>query len=266
MRLPPGKAGTIFAEFRPFFRICVGPSSDVTYAARVSHRPSAAPLDVKFFLQNHVTKVGCPPTETLMLPDSSSKRGQGGFSLFEVAVILSVGLILAAIGLPRMTNVIAMQKLRGSMTTASSFLQNVRMLAIKKNRTMTAFAFNRTERPYSLVYWTKESTDSSSFSPQFSQVELQAPITKMDSPTGPGAPPAITNGALGLLVNPEVGDPSFNSRGLPCKVSGTDCDNKAFIKYFKDNRIGGSGGWAAVSITPAGRIKRWFWNGSAWTD
>jgi prepilin-type N-terminal cleavage/methylation domain-containing protein len=201
-----------------------------------------------------------------MLPDSSGKRDQGGFSLFELAVVLSVGLILAAIGLPRMSNVLAMQKLRGSMTTASSFLQNVRMLAIKKNRTMTAFAFNRTEPPYSLVYWTKESTDSSSFSPEFSQVELEAPISKMDSPTGPGAPPAITNAALGLLVDPEVADPSFNSRGLPCKVSGTDCDNKAFIKYFKDNRIGGSGGWAAVSITPAGRIKRWFWNGSAWTD
>src|SRR5262245_9528939 len=203
-----------------------------------------------------------------MLPDSSSKRGQGGFSLFEVAVILSVGLILAAIGLPRMSNVIAMQKLRGSMTTASSFLQNVRMLAIKKNRTMTAFAFNRTDPPYSLVYWTKEPTDSSSFSPEFSQAELEAPITPMPTPTGLGAPAAITNTDLGLLVDPEVTAPSFNSRGLPCKfniVTG-QCENKAFITYFKDNRIGGSGGWAAVSITPAGRIKRWFWNGSAWTD
>ena len=38
------------------------------------------------------------------------------------------------------------------------------------------------------------------------------------------------------------------------------------IEYFKDNRIGGSGGWAAISITPAGRIKRWFWSGSAWMD
>jgi type II secretory pathway pseudopilin PulG len=201
-----------------------------------------------------------------MLPDSSSKRGQGGFSLFELAVVLSVGMILIAIALPRMTNVIATQKLRGSMTTASSFLQNVRMLAIKKNRTMTALSFNRTHPPYSLVYWTKEPTDSSSFSPEFSQVELEAPITPMATPTGPGAPAAITNTALGLLVDPEVTAPSFNSRGLPCKVSGTDCDNKAFITYFKDNRIGGSGGWAAVSITPAGRIKRWFWSGSAWTD
>ena len=201
-----------------------------------------------------------------MLPLSTGKRGQGGFTLFEVAVVLGVGMILTAIALPRMATVIANQKLRGSMTTASSFLQNVRMAAIKKNRTMTALHFNRTDPPYSLVYWTKEPTDSSSYSTEFSQVEMEAPITPFDAPTGPGAPSVIANSDLGLLVDPEVSDPSFNSRGLPCKVSGTDCDNKAFIKYFKDNRIGGSGGWAAVSITPAGRIKRWFWTGSAWTD
>jgi hypothetical protein len=46
----------------------------------------------------------------------------------------------------------------------------------------------------------------------------------------------------------------------------TNAGSTGFIEYFKDNRIGGSGGWAAISITPAGRIKRWFWSGSAWTD
>jgi len=62
---------------------------------------------------------------------------------------------------------------------------------------------------------------------------------------------------------------SFNSSGSPCVYSGVLCTNAGsagFIEYFKDNRIGGSGGWAAISVTPAGRIKRWFWSGSAWTD
>src|SRR5207249_5929130 len=102
-----------------------------------------------------------------------------------------------------------------------------------------------------------------------SQVELQAPISAYNTPTGTGAPPAITNAALGLSADPQIGNPSFNSRGLPCAydtVTGLCTANVAFIKYFKDNRGSGSGRWAAISITPAGRIKRWFWNGSAWTD
>ena len=193
-------------------------------------------------------------------------RKQAGFSLFELAVVISVGLILIAISIPRMNNVIATMKLRASMTTVSGFFQNVRMLAVKKNTTMTSFHFNRTTLPYSLVYYTKEYTDGSAMNTHDSQVEMEAPIDALDTPTGVGAPSAIPNSTLGLLSNPETVDPSFNSRGLPCKLVSGVCTNAAFIKYYKDTRTNASTGWAAVSITPAGRIKRWFWTGSAWTD
>src|SRR5262249_51791952 len=154
-------------------------------------------------------------------------------------------------------NVIANMKVRGSMTTVSGFLQNVRMLAIKKNGTITARHFSRTQLPYSLVYYAKDAADSSALATTDSQVELEAPISAYGTPTGTAAPPAITNAALGLTADPQTGDPSFNSRGLPCAYSSGTCGTTAFIQYFKDNRIGSPGGWAAVSITPAGRIKRW---------
>jgi prepilin-type N-terminal cleavage/methylation domain-containing protein len=190
-------------------------------------------------------------------------REQAGFSLFELMVVISVGFILAAMSIPRMSNVIAMMKLRSSMTTASSFFQNQRMLAVKKNATIKSDHTNRTTPPYSLVYWAKDYTDSSALNTHDPQVEMEAPIYAYDTPTGAGAPSAIPNGTLGLLSNPETTDPLFNSRGLPCKINGINCDNAAFIKYYQDTR---SKRWAAVSITPAGRIKRWFWTGSAWTD
>jgi prepilin-type N-terminal cleavage/methylation domain-containing protein len=204
-----------------------------------------------------------------MMRHISGNRRHAGFTFFELMVVLSVGLIVAAIGVPRMNNVIANMKLRSSMTTVSGFFQNVRMLAVKRNTTMTArYVPPSSTPPYSLVYYTKEATDSST-TPVVSdsQVELEAPINPGTTPTGPGAPPALTLSQLGLLSSPETGNPSFNSHGLPCKyASPGNCANAGFIKYFRDNRIGGSGGWAAVSVTPAGRIKRWFWNGSAWTD
>jgi prepilin-type N-terminal cleavage/methylation domain-containing protein len=197
---------------------------------------------------------------------TTGRHRRGGFSLLEVTVVVAIGLMITAIGLPRITNVVANMKIRASLTTVSGFLQNVRMLAVKKNRTMTARHFNRSANPYSLVYYTKEAPDSSSITTTDSQVEMEAPIITYDTPSGTGAPPAITNSALGLGADPLTTNPSFNSRGLPCAYSSGVCANAAFIKYFKDNRIGGSGGWAAISMTPAGRIKRWFWNGSIWTD
>ncbi len=195
---------------------------------------------------------------------NACKRYQGGFSLPEVLVVVAVGAIVTTAGLPRMTNVIANMKLRSSMTTVSGLLQNTRMTAVQQNKTMTAKHIIMPSPPYSWVYYIKGVTGSSSLLKSDPQVELEAPITPYDTPTGTGAPSAITNAELGLAVDPDTSDPSFNSRGLPCLYSGGSCLNKPFIKYFKDDRTEGSGGWAAISITPAGRIKRWFWNGMSW--
>jgi len=193
-------------------------------------------------------------------------KNDAGFSLLELLMVAGIVLLITAVGLPVMNTAIANMKLRSSMTTVSGFLQNSRMLAVQQNRTMTARHFNRPSAPFSLVYYVKEAPDSSSVTTSDSQVEMEAPITGFDNPSGPGAPPAIDNSSLGLLTSPQTGDPSFNAQGIPCTYSGGTCSNVAFIRYFKDNRIGGAGGWAAISITPAGRIKRWFWNGAAWSE
>ena len=196
-------------------------------------------------------------------------RNQAGLSLFEVMVVMIVGLILTTIALPVMSNIIADLRLRSSMTSVSGMLQNTRMVAVKENKTKTACHYNWTVAPYSLVYFSKDAVDCTTVTAALTdpQVMLQAPITPMGSPSGTGAPGAISNSQLGLLSTPLSSDPSFNTRGLPCVYSsGTCTTNNGFITYFRDNRVGGSGGWAAISISPAGRINRWFWNGASWSN
>ncbi len=185
-----------------------------------------------------------------MRPRSRTKRS--GFSLLAVLFGVAAITIILGVALPSMTNAIANVKLRASMTSVSGLLQNTRMLAVKLNRTMTARYLVRTTSPLGLV----ASSDP--------QVELEAPITPYTTPTGGGAPAAISTTTLGFT--PQTGDPSFNSRGLPCSYSGGTCTSNGFIAYYKDDRISSSSGWSAISISPAGRIKRWFWNESAWTD
>jgi Tfp pilus assembly protein FimT len=193
-------------------------------------------------------------------------REQNGFSTTELLIVVAIGMIVTATALPSMTSAIANAKMRASMTSVSGLLQNTRMMAVQQNATKTARNFNRTTTPYSLVYYVKTASDGSSIQTSDSQIEMEAPITPYDAPTGAGAPAAVTNAALGMSTAPLTSDPSFNSRGLPCTYSGGTCTpNVGFIKYFKDNRIS-NGGWAAISISPAGRIKRWFWNGTSWTD
>lgn len=206
-----------------------------------------------------------------MMPTfNAGKRGRAGFSLLEVLVVVAIGLIITAVGLPRMSNAIANMKLRSSMTTVSGLLQNTRMMAVQQNKTMTAKHYNLTTSPYSLIYYVKKATDASAIAKSDTQVEMEAPITPSPLPSGAGAPTAITVATLGFT--PQAIDPSvptyasFNSEGLPCLYASGACTNYGFIEYFKDNRIGGSGGWAAISISPAGRVHRWFWSGTSWTD
>jgi Tfp pilus assembly protein FimT len=198
------------------------------------------------------------------------RRGNAGFSLFELAIVVSIGLIVTATGLPKFNTAIANMKLRSSLTTVSGLLQNCRMLAVQRNRTLRAAIRSQTVPVNSMKGVVTEPTDTTN-TPIASnaQVEMEAPISSYDTPTGTGAPAAISNSVLGVSVTPVATDPSFNSRGIPCSwnTSTSTCDtNKSFIKYFKDNRVTGGQGWAAISITPAGRIKRWFWNGSSWID
>jgi prepilin-type N-terminal cleavage/methylation domain-containing protein len=186
---------------------------------------------------------------------------QRGFSLPEVLLLVVILLVLGAIAVPNIVTVTANSRMRASMTTLSGMLQNTRTLAVMHNQTMSTH-FNPLS--YGLVLYAKEATDTSPVASDDPQVHLQEPITKLPTPSGLGAPPALDPAIL--LFTPEAGDPSFNSRGMPCVYSGGVCTNKGFAFYFHDTRPGGKKGWAAITVSPAGRVQRWFWSGSAWGD
>ena len=144
----------------------------------------------------------------------------------------------------------------------SGLLQNCRMLAVKKNKTMTAHV--TTVSSTALIGYVKDATDTSTLSNADSQVKWEAPVMRLTTPTGPGAPSLITSTMLGYT--PQTGDISFNSRGLPCSYSSGVCTNYGFLYYFKDTSRQGVKGWAALSVSPAGKIKKWFWNVNTWTE
>jgi len=191
----------------------------------------------------------------------NSKRWKAGFSLLELLLVVALMLVISAIALPNMMTVISNARLRGGVTNLSGLLQNSRMLAIKENKTKTTRFVVMANGP---VAYVKTATDFSSMTTTDAQVQLGAPLTQYPTPIGAGAPAALNSTTLGFTA--VTTDPSFNSRGLPCAWTVTGCTTSGFIYYFSDRRPFGQSGWAAVSISPAGRIKRWVWNGSVWGE
>jgi prepilin-type N-terminal cleavage/methylation domain-containing protein len=188
-------------------------------------------------------------------------RSRSGFSLLEMLIVVAILLVLGIIAIPNMMTVISNARLQGGGTNLSGLLQNSRALAIGKNATMTTHFTVLGNGP---VAYVKEANDVSALSGKDSQVQLGAPLTKVTTPTGSGAPAALTSGELGFT--PVTTDPSFNSRGLPCAYSAGVCPTSGFVYYFRDNRPMGKSGWIAVSISPAGRIKRWIYSGTSWVS
>jgi prepilin-type N-terminal cleavage/methylation domain-containing protein len=188
-------------------------------------------------------------------------RKQAGFTLLEVMIVAGIGVIVTATALPNMLNGIAVMRLHSNITSLSGVIQNCRMLAVKQNQAMTTH-FSSTS--VGVIAYVKAATDLTADTPQNSQVELEAPVVQSTSPSGPGAPPAL--GTLTLGFTPQTGDPSFNTTGLPCAYSSGVCNNNGFIYYFNDTRQASQSGWAALSISPAGRLKKWYWSGSVWAN
>jgi prepilin-type N-terminal cleavage/methylation domain-containing protein len=185
-----------------------------------------------------------------------------GFSLTEVLMVVAITLVLSTIAIANIATVVSSSRIRAGISSMSGLLQNCRMLAVKKNKTLTAHM--TPEGSGTLMGYVKDATDSSPLSATDSQVKWEAPVVRMTTPTGTGAPTAISNSVLGYT--PQTGDISFNSRGLPCAYASGVCTNHGFLYYFKDTSRVGSKGWAALSVSPAGKIKKWFWLGASWSE
>src|SRR5689334_118533 len=195
----------------------------------------------------------------MRIQTQKKKGNKSGFSLIELLLVLGVILVILAIGIPSMATVISNARLSGGVTNLSGLLQNARMIAIKENRVKSAHFTVMANGP---VAYVKDAADSSDLETTDVQAQLGAPLTKYTYPTGTGAPAQLTTAQLSFTA--VHSDPSFNSRGLPCEYASGTCTNKGFVYYFKDTRPVGASRWAAVSISPAGRVKRWFWSGTAW--
>jgi prepilin-type N-terminal cleavage/methylation domain-containing protein len=195
-------------------------------------------------------------------PVSKDTGRVAGFSLIEISIVLLIMLIVGMIAIPNMVSVISNARLRAGVTSMSGLLQSTRMLAVKENRTLTAHFDPFDDQ--TLVAWAQPANETRLLTTKALQAQWEAPVIMMPTPVGAGAPSVIDNTVLGFT--PQGVEASFNTRGLPCVYDGGPCDNEGFLYYFKDTSRHGSQGWAALSISPAGRIKKWFWTGSAWVD
>lgn len=197
----------------------------------------------------------------------SRTQRQAGFSLIELMVVAMIMMGIAIVAMPNMIGVIATSRLRSSMSSLSGLVQEARSKSVRENVVYSIRYTQILSEPFAYI---KPASSTAALATSDPQVGMGKQATSMSSPTGTGAPPALDGATLwGGIPNPVSTEVSFNPRGIPCAYnSGTGAcpTNVGFVYYFSFQPPFGGNRWAAISVSPAGRVKTWYWNGTAWSN
>ncbi|MBZ5627597.1 MAG: hypothetical protein LAO06_01890 [Acidobacteriia bacterium] len=195
-------------------------------------------------------------------------RHARGISLLELVIVVAVSLILAAILLPKVLNGIYNIRLRAAANDVAGLLQDAHFRAIRDN---TYHPVHGATVGSSTVFYidTTPNHSGTTWLNTYPTVQLGGNITHATSGF-----PSISTMALGFTPLVATNLPYFSSRGTPCSVSGNVCLNTytsgpftvvaSYQIFLTDSRPTGSNGWAAITVSPAGRIKVWMWDGARW--
>lgn len=199
-------------------------------------------------------------------------RQEVGFSLLELMIVLCIAFVAAVMAIPMTTSAIRGVRLRSSGTSYADLLQQARVRAVRDDRyyAVIAVAAQGGNPPYAFI----DLAGTGVYVAGNPRMIFAQGVTPMSFASGP----ALTNleslflppGAASIAsVNTTAPGPTFGPRGLPCApvTSGgyTTCPFITPTSYvvFMQNTQGGS--WEAVTVTPAGRIREWSYNGTSWS-
>jgi prepilin-type N-terminal cleavage/methylation domain-containing protein len=217
----------------------------------------------------------------------SKKYRQRGFTLLEAVIVVAIVLIVAAMAAPRMLQFTDSENLRSAAQSYASLLEQARMRASDDNAAYEVLTGTQNGSPVVYVDLNDNgSLDSTSPNLEpFVELPKQVTITDTGAPVeGFGDNTNLGIDALELENSPMVtytngtAEPglAFNEHGLPCQriAKLTSCQNSttvggnphmvAWVSYLKYANNNGTTSWAAVSVTPAGRIKTWNHSSGVW--
>ena len=216
---------------------------------------------------------------------SINKKREAGFSLVELLTVCVVMLVVAAVAVPNMISAVHLSKLRAAGSDFSSLVQVARIRAVQDDRFYSVRILAGPPQNAYVDIFPQSNTGASGNGG--TSVVAGDPLNPIDLEVTPQAVASAPNTAnlktqflpAGSLLTPNDGSTAagaitFGPRGLPCTsltaTGGTVCDSQggatAYWVFFQNAR---TLAWEAVTVSPAGRIRKWIFSGptstGAWT-
>jgi Tfp pilus assembly protein FimT len=213
-------------------------------------------------------------------------KSERGISLVELLMALVVVVIIAAIAIPNISHMEHTSRMRGAAADFTTLIESQRLYAIRDNRFYSVYLLTSPNAPsQAFIDMFPQSTTASSGNGGTAVVagtpgltgdpvfEIPAEVTQQAVTNAPDTT-SLQNLLLpsNTAVTPTDASTTpftIGPRGLPCTplavTGGSVCDSSggpvAYWTFFTDSS---SGEWDAVTITPAGKIGKWYHTGSVW--
>jgi Tfp pilus assembly protein FimT len=213
----------------------------------------------------------------------TDRKSGAGFSLLELLAVVAIVITVAALSLPSLMGAVHRSRLRSGGTDFSGLLQQARMRAIQDDRFYSVWPYAGNGVPQEFVDIYPQGTNGASGYGNGTQMDPQDPVITLSAEViqqPQAAAPSTANLSQQLLganpnnLTPKDGtDPAsrvtFGPQGLPCLskgvTGGTVCNSQggavAYWVFFQNSF---TQDWAAVTVTPAGRIQKWYYDGTVW--
>ncbi len=193
-------------------------------------------------------------------------KARRGFTLLELMVVVAILMVVGAMATPAVITAVSDYNLRTAAGNIASVFQKTRMQAVSDDRWYPVRIGAAGGRNYA---YSDLNNNFALDDPERNLVAYLPRGINFDAAGGPSL------ASMNLDFAPAIGLPAYNARGLPCMpAGGATCPLQTaasgaqgwsgYIYYLRQDRPLGGAAWAAITVSPAGRVRTWTWNGNAW--
>ena len=212
-----------------------------------------------------VTELPCPAEDASRTRNVISRgvRFGRGFSLLEMMTVVSISLIVGSIGFVLGASIVRTIRLSGSSTSYANLLQTARIRAVQDDRYYSVVSVPAANPPMAFV----DISGNGLYDAGEPMIVFAQGVNVQPYASGPSVgnlksqflpPNPLAQNSVQTAI-----PPTFGPRGLPCAPSAGAClyvPPASFITFLQNT---GNGKWEAVTVTPAGRVNLWIYDGTS---
>lgn len=197
------------------------------------------------------------------LKSNEDAASQSGFTLAELVVVVTIVLIVGGLSIPNLTRAIDTSRIKGAAQTLAAAYQDTRIRATQKNTSYEVLVSPIGIVPAQICI-DLDGDGTCSVGDPVTTFPNQVTVSNLGVPSKLG-PAQLTFQATDTDASSAPGNGLiWNALGLPCQAKvGTQCIASGWVQYLQLLRSNGEVMYAAVTVTPTGRVKTWIFNPSS---